>query len=172
MAANNHNRAGWYQKNIFPGQSETVRWREFYFRTFDLSYLLLLLLGWGAAFVSFLKFIRWRFRRKKSSLLLASAGARWMGILGWWSLLAALPLLVFYLRTPVISSRYMMDFGPAFAAGVVAAWWFFGDLLPAFLVALVSFSCLLFLVHPPSPLRQIHLFRTPKCYVCPICGSA
>ena len=47
--ANKFNGADWYQENIFPGQSPTVRWREFYFRTYDWSYLPLLLLGWAAA---------------------------------------------------------------------------------------------------------------------------
>ena len=44
--------------------------------------------------------------------------------LGLWSLLAALPLAAFYLYAPVISSRYLMDLAPAFAAALAAAWLF------------------------------------------------
>jgi hypothetical protein len=38
--------------------------------------------------------------------------------------LATIPLAAFYLRVPVISSRYLLDFGPAFAAAAFAAWLF------------------------------------------------
>jgi hypothetical protein len=43
-------------------------------------------------------------------------------VLGVWSLLAMLPLAGFYLSTPVISSRYMMDFAPAFAVALAVVW--------------------------------------------------
>ncbi|RME95911.1 MAG: hypothetical protein D6766_01995 [Verrucomicrobia bacterium] len=39
-----------------------------------------------------------------------------------WSLSSAGLLFIFYSRTPVISSRYLLDFGPAFAGALLAAW--------------------------------------------------
>ena len=39
-----------------------------------------------------------------------------------WAVLAALPLFVFYLRSPSVSSRYQLDLGPAIAALLVIAW--------------------------------------------------
>ena len=54
LAGDGYNRSGYYEADIFAGQSRTVRWREFYFRTYDWTYMLLLLLGWGVGFVGFL----------------------------------------------------------------------------------------------------------------------
>ena len=115
LATDNFNGNRWYEKDIFPGQSSMVRWREFYFRTYDWTYALLVLLGWGVGFVMLGKVVWRRLGKGKSSssLLywLSFGEVRWLGILGWWSMLAALPLFVFYLRAPVLSSRYMLDLG-------------------------------------------------------------
>lgn len=115
------------QKDIFAGQSSMVRWREFYCRTYDWTYMPLLFLGWGVGFAVLGKVVWRRFRRGRSSpssflFSLSSGEVRWLGVLGGWSVLAALPLFVFYLRAPVLSSRYMVDFGPAFGAAIAAAW--------------------------------------------------
>ena len=143
--ANKFNGADWYQENIFPGQSPTVRWREFYFRTYDWSYLPLLLLGWAAAIAAGLGSRVWRLGDRRSELgrskvlprVPPAVGApnsdsarhalgdsRTLITLGAWSLLAALPLASFYLYAPVISSRYLMDLAPAFASAIAAAWLF------------------------------------------------
>ena len=128
LAGDGYNRSGWYQADIFARQSATVRWREFYFRTYDWTYMPLVLLGWGVGFVLLGKVVwrRWRKERWPSSFLfsLSSGEVRWLGVLGWWSMLAVLPLWMFYLRAPVLSSRYMLDLGPAFGAAIAAAWWF------------------------------------------------
>jgi hypothetical protein len=133
--AQRFNGADWYQENIFPGQSPTVRWREFYFRTFDWAYLPFVLLGWGAALAA--AFAVWRgvftaeTRRRGAARSwklgdgeegVMSADSLTMMAAGLWSVMAAVPLLGFYLYAPVISSRYMMDLAPAFAAAVAAAW--------------------------------------------------
>lgn len=119
--ASKFNGTNWYQERIFPGQSPTVRWREFYFRTYDWSYLPLLLLGWGTAIAA-------GFGLANSALPHSQAARAWTEFkltvltLGLWSWLATLPLTGFYLYAPVISSRYMLDFAPAFAAALAAAW--------------------------------------------------
>jgi hypothetical protein len=154
----------YYQENIFPGQSPTVRWREFYFRTYDWSYLPLLL-GWAAAVAAGFKFQVSGFKLGSNVLPCGSPGiGAAVGTpvsdpalahddtkpgpisnnlpdarphprgairnllplltLGLWSLLAVIPLAGFYLYAPVISSRYMMDLAPAFAAALAAAWLF------------------------------------------------
>ena len=126
LATDNFNGNRWYEKDIFAGQSSMVRWREFYFRTYDWTYALLVLLGWGVGFVVLGKVVWRRLGKGRSaaSLLywLSFGEIRWLGILGWWSMLAALPLGMFYLRAPVLSSRYMLDLGPAFGAAIAAAW--------------------------------------------------
>ena len=127
LATDNFNGNRWYENNIFAGQSGTVHWREFYFRTYDWTYMLLLLLGWGVGFMLLGKVVWWRLGKGRSSassflFSLSSGEVRWLGVLGGWSMLAALPLGMFYLRAPVLSSRYMMDLGPAFGAAIAAAW--------------------------------------------------
>lgn len=115
----NFNGANFYQDNIFPGQSDVPRWREFYFRTFDLSFLPLILIGWGVA--GMLLWRSWQRRGAFSECDSRECLSR-AGVLGAWSLLSIVPLLGFYLYAPVISSRYMMDLAPAFAAAIVGVW--------------------------------------------------
>ncbi len=41
-----------------------------------------------------------------------------------WSLIASVPIFLFYLRAPFLASRYLLDFGPAFAvAAAVFVFW-------------------------------------------------
>jgi hypothetical protein len=115
-----------FAEGIFPGQSPTFRWREFYFETFDLSYLALTCLGW-------LGTLWWRRRRWKVSdvnngiqtenATFSLSGPRWAGYtahcIAVWSLLGFAMLFAFYLRRPYISSRYVVDFTPAFAAAIL-----------------------------------------------------
>jgi hypothetical protein len=120
-----------YREGFFPGQSDTIRWRHFYFRTYDLGYVPWLLAGWGVAC-----WLMWRggIRKRFSPALGASADLdagtssaprmNVITVLGAWSLLITALLALFYLWVPVISSRYMLDFAPAFAAGMLALWLF------------------------------------------------
>jgi hypothetical protein len=138
------NGARWYAELIFPGQSPALRLREFYFTTFDLSYAVLVSMGWVVGGWMLLK---WRRRPRcvvHSSLRTAvleqtshcDSGGQlnqavaceaqnrppMLGVLALWSLLACVPLAIFYLRSPAISSRYMMDFAPGFAVAIVVLW--------------------------------------------------
>ncbi|NCB44046.1 MAG: hypothetical protein EOM59_15730, partial [Clostridia bacterium] len=113
------NNGNWYESNLFPGQSSTFRWRETYLRTYDLSVLCLVLCSFTAGAVAW--------RRRKPATTEASPDnttPRYpideVGYLALWSFLAAAPLVWFYLWAPVITSRYMLDFGPAFALAVFA----------------------------------------------------
>jgi hypothetical protein len=131
------NSGNWYAEGIFAGQSPTVRWREFYFTTFHLGYVPLLLLGWiTGGRVLYQQWKQARHPRHGSakvseteapplhvSELTQGPALPTSGVLALWSLLAFVPLAVFYMHTPVISSRYTMDFAPAFAAAIVVAWW-------------------------------------------------
>jgi hypothetical protein len=120
-----------YREGFFPGQSDTIRWRHFYFRTYDLGYVPWLLAGWGVAC-----WLIWRGRTGNRSVLMPGASMdldagtspassmNAIAVLGAWSLLITALLALFYLRVPVISSRYMLDFAPAFATGMLALWLF------------------------------------------------
>ncbi len=90
-------------------RSDTLRWRQIYFRGFNLSYLppLLIACVWsGCRF--------WRMFRKRE----LSFGEG--DVLGFWCIVCSVPLLLFYLRCPFINSRYLLDFAPGFAAGILA----------------------------------------------------
>lgn len=115
-----------YEQGLHPGQSETVRWREYYFTTFSWPYVPLLLAG------LVLGVHAWRKRRDE----------RWLAI---WAVIGAVPLFMFYLRSPSVSSRYQLDLAPAFAGLLVITWRFAaqwmierkrGKLAPAILLAL------------------------------------
>jgi len=107
----------WYASHLYLGQSPTIRWREFYLETFDLSYVPLILAGWWIGLYEGCKW--WQTQRPAS----ANSGAcPWATIISGWSFISTLLLALFYLRTPAISSRYTMDFAPAFAAAVLVFW--------------------------------------------------
>ena len=98
----NFNFYDWYQDDIFPGQSKTVRWREFYLCTYDLSYFALITLGGIVGLISLRKFVCKKITQKPE-----------IGYLGLWSLASTFFLVVFYLHTPAIASRYMPGGGNA-----------------------------------------------------------
>jgi hypothetical protein len=116
--ARDFNRSDYYQSHIFPGQSATTRWRKFYLSTFDMSYCVLVLVGWLvglAVWVAGPRRERWSARNDVAS-------RRESGYLALWSFLSAAQLSVFYLRSPVMSSRYMLDFAPAYTAAILVAY--------------------------------------------------
>ncbi len=94
---------GFYERDLHIGQSDVVRWREYYFTTFSWPYLPVLL---GGLLIGVLA---WK-RREEERWLVA------------WTILGGLPLAVFYLHSPSISSRYELDLAPAIAALLVIAW--------------------------------------------------
>lgn len=98
----------WYEDDFFPGQSSTIRWREFYFSTYDLSFGFNLIAVWG---IGLWRVAGWW----KSRGVIVSE----VDVMIWWSLLATAPLFLFYLRAPVMASRYLLDFAPAFAVALL-----------------------------------------------------
>jgi hypothetical protein len=96
-----------YLSGIVPGQAPVIRWRDIYFSTYDLSFLAMIMVAWLTSFL-----LWWRAR--------AGSFQVWADIamIGVWSSLAAAPLVLVYLYYPVMSSRSMMDFAPAFAVAI------------------------------------------------------
>jgi hypothetical protein len=160
----------WYADAIFKGQSPTVRWREFYFTTYDLSYLAMVLIGWAALPLALLKFRNRPAKTFLKSVMLIDRSAdaeritnqleavslkslksfsgKYLVInsmLASWSFITTAQLVVFYFWTPAISSRYMMDFSAAFAVAIVVCWWqiFQMDKLPTRLPLSVAYSVLI-----------------------------
>jgi len=139
----------WYETGLYVWQANAVRWREFYFPTFDWSYFFILGVGisfalrrrrgliWQRRSVPFPEDLPrhleaaevnrlckppWRvaqgsLRRKfidsMRECFRATLTTNWAIFL--WAAVSFCILFVFYLRTPPLSSRYLMDFGPALA---------------------------------------------------------
>ncbi|MBA3454804.1 MAG: hypothetical protein H0T42_17080 [Deltaproteobacteria bacterium] len=100
-----------YAKGLHAGQSDEARWREYYFTTYSWPYVPLVLAGLALGVRA------WRRSRRERSD--SDWCARWLLP---WAVLGALPLFVFYLHSPSVSSRYQLDLGPAVAALLLIAW--------------------------------------------------
>ena len=111
-----------YAARLIPWQASVVRWRDVYFSTYDMTFLALLLPTWIASFS-----LCWQ--RKIFSEQVNEAA-----IIAVWALLSSIPLALLFLNYPVMSSRYMMDFAPAFAvtiwAGFQLSCWLMRTLAP------------------------------------------
>jgi len=114
-----YNNGNWYEQNLFPGQSKTFRWRETYLRTYDMSVLGLVLCGFIAGGLT-LGLRKQRVQKLFFDNTLTYSYLAEVAYLTLWSFLAVVPLVYFYLWTPVITSRYMLDFAPAFAVAIFA----------------------------------------------------
>ncbi len=119
------NGAGYYQEHFFAGQSPMVRWREVYLTAYDLSYLVWLVVSLAAGVVVWAKL--WHWRAEKAELNNEErAGLVAIGALSLYGAVASALLMGFYLRCEVISSRYLLDLMPSFAALMLAGWLVWG----------------------------------------------
>lgn len=101
-----------YGPGVVFWQSSTPRWRYFYHATFDGAYLIAIIFCWSGAILHYL-------RNRRTG----SPPNRLQSLTAAWSFLGMLPLALFYLHYPAISSRYMLDFGPAIAAATASTLW-------------------------------------------------
>jgi hypothetical protein len=102
-----HAHHSFHQKHLHRGVASVARWREYYFTTFSWWYVPVLLAG------LVLGALAWR-RRAGPDAFTRAAFA--------WAVIGAVPLVVFYLRSSVVSSRYQLDVAPAFAVLLLVAW--------------------------------------------------
>ncbi len=103
-----------YRMGVFPGQSDTFRWRELRFTTFDLSNALIAAIAWLWGGTVMLQTLVHRQRRLGASPIVVALAC------GWWSFTGAVLLFGFYARFPFMSSRYLLDFAPALSAGTTS----------------------------------------------------
>jgi hypothetical protein len=109
-----------YESGVVPWQAPVVRWRHFYQRTFDASFLLAMLLCWVAA-------LRQVHRRGGFSERPSDHPELRMAAI--WSAIGLGPIVWFYLHFHAISSRYVLDMAPGVAAAMVGCIFGLGHLL-------------------------------------------
>ena len=106
-----------FADNLFPGQSPFTRWRRLDMTAFDLSYAILGLIAVMAAL-----FWLWRYRGKGKTIVSQQPQAILTISLLSWSSISTIGLAGFYLHYPIIASRYLLDFAPAFTGLVMLVW--------------------------------------------------
>lgn len=99
--------------------SNFPRIRDFYFKPYDLITPFILFLSW---FIVALESCR------KSSFL-SHSETKIVQIAGLWSLCSFIMLFYFYMRFPVLSSRYFVDFGASIVIGIMALYLWVGSLI-------------------------------------------
>ena len=104
------NQFRWYQPDIFPGQSTTPRWREFYFPNFGWSIAFIILCAWSWGVIGLTDTKR------------IASGSALSGLSAAFSALPSVPLFAFYMHSPGLTSRYLLDFGAAFAVAAAGLW--------------------------------------------------
>jgi hypothetical protein len=104
---------GFHEKHLHHGVASVARWREYYFTTFSWWYVPVLLAGLG------LGALAWRPRAGPDVPDGAIAFTRAAFA---WAVIGAVPLVVYYARSSVVSSRYQLDVAPALAVLLLVAW--------------------------------------------------
>jgi hypothetical protein len=116
------NREDSYRPDFFPGQSERVRWRQFYFKVFDWTYLVLVLGGMIQASVELMRSLnRTMPGAQREGGPWFEEGLPRLALWGW-AFVSLLLMAFFYWRVPVLASRYLMDFAPAVCAVTWLLW--------------------------------------------------
>jgi len=147
-----------YRQFFFSAQSPTVRWREIYLRAYDWFWF-------GGMVAGGLLSIRSAFRLRSS--VESQDRTRHLSAVtaATWSLSASTFLFAFYLRNGVISSRYLLDFAPAFISALSAL--ILGFDLPAKLIRIESNllrlagSGVILWIAVEGIITQSHYLRTP-----------
>jgi hypothetical protein len=118
----NFNGGAFYRGGFFLGQSLTIRWREIYLSAYDVSFFGCVLFGWAVSI-----WHGWRLPpgaelTAKASISTDLELERVLTVVGLYSLISAFLLVWFFMRSPVIASRYLLDFMPSFSAAMLVAW--------------------------------------------------
>lgn len=107
---------GDWEDNMFPGQSNYFRWRNWYVTTFDITTLLLICMGAAAGALAW-----WRRCYRGSFALGDKSEIAQIMLLIWFSG-TAIPLFAFMMYYPGLCSRYLYDFWPSFSAPIIVTW--------------------------------------------------
>ena len=133
-----------YERKLHPGQLEVPRWREYYFTPYTWAYVPFILGGLGCVGVAWLRAVRaFRTRRRAVEVSPRRPGpdldreTRWLGL---WAVLGGVPLVIFYLHSPSVSSRYFLDVAPTFVVLLAISWRYLATWLGQRLVGTIAFG--------------------------------
>lgn len=115
-----------YEAEISNSFSVTTRFREFYFSTYNFKIFSLLLLSWFLAIISIV------FRKKEFFKTVIQDKRIILPAL--WSFVCFVLLFAFYLRSPSITSRYVIDFCSAIFIGIMSLYFFIQKVIMHFKV--------------------------------------
>ncbi len=119
FAGSHYNGFDYFRASIHAWQSPTLRFREYYLPSYSLWMPLLVASGWGAS-LYWARRCLGRFTLRSlprfSPRTPIAEAAVWLGL---WSVLDTLATAGFYLRSPAFASRFVVDFLPAFTAGIL-----------------------------------------------------
>jgi len=105
----NFNYGGWFRRDVFEWQSDTLRWRDNYLPA----------IGWPVVgFAALGNVLAWFMVRSEDP-----ATKLLVRVFIGYAAIATVGLAAFYLRCPVISSRYYYDFSGAIAVASATTWW-------------------------------------------------
>lgn len=93
-------------------QSDVLRVRELNFKPYDSIVLALLLLSWLMVAMLWI-------RNRKGNFLPDAGKWKLIKCGGLWSFCSFIMMFYFYSRFPVLTSRYLVDFGPAIVVGII-----------------------------------------------------
>lgn len=133
-----------YERKLHTGQLDVPRWREYYFTPYTWAYVPFILGGLGCVGVAWLR------ARRPSAMNASNASSlpprsgpdldretRWLGA---WAVLGGLPLVMFYLHSPSVSSRYFLDVAPTLVVLLATAWRYLATRLGQTLVGAIAFG--------------------------------
>jgi hypothetical protein len=127
-----------YERKLHAGQLDVPRWREYYFTPYTWTYVPFILGGLGCVVFAWLRALRRgpaaSPRRPGPDL---DRETRWLGA---WAVLGGIPLLIFYLHSPSVSSRYFLDVGPTFVVLLVISWRYAVTRLGSGLLGTIAFG--------------------------------
>jgi len=127
-----------YERNLHPGELDVPRWREYYFTPYTWAYVPFIVAGLGCVVFAWLR-VRQRGSAPPTPRQTPDLDreTRWLGL---WAVLGGIPLLVFYLHSPSVSSRYFLDVAPTLVVLLVTSWRYLATRLGSSILGTVGFG--------------------------------
>jgi len=124
-----------YERKLHTGQLDVPRWREYYFTSYTWTYVPFIVGGLVCVGIAWLRARRPSVPARPGPDL--DRETRWLGA---WAVLGGIPLLLFYLHSPSVSSRYFLDVAPTIVVLLATAWRYLATRIGQNLVGAIAFG--------------------------------